>query len=436
MLHLVLVGLHQLVVFVHVDVALLAHLLLLTLAPARLNAQMLVHLRFEDAELIQLRLGRHTQTTVTVGTVLQTRPEVRELINHPGIVAYGPLQVACLVEQQGTVEDSHDIVRLLTDDEVEIVDGAVVVAHLHTQLTAVIMCQEVIGIQFERLVVIGHGAPQVIDIVARQGTVHVVPHHRRLEMNGFPQLLISIFPFLTAQTDHCPYRPSLSVVGIQLQRLIQERGSLHRIFLLHAHLRLQLIHLCIGLPPVHHRVELEVRLVIILVLNSTEGAVEPKCLTGRIMEDGHIVIGCRLPVFLHSDAANATQVVDARNIRIQVDGLATIHLRSLEIIQVVFGHGTIEPRLIKIRFSVDYLVEILHGEHIVFIVKSAPTRIQHPVDIVLRMCSKRKHEDDTESHKRQKVAKSSTTPTPFPVLSSLPHVFHTLIINFQLSIFN
>ena len=105
------------------------------------------------------------------------------------------------------------------------------------------------------------------------------------------------------------------------------------------------------------------------------------------MEDGHIVIGGRLLVFLHSDTAHATQVVDARNIRIQVDGLATVHLRSLEIIQVVFGHGTVEPRLIKIRFSIDYLVEILHGEHIVFIVESAPTSIQHPVDIVLRMCS-------------------------------------------------
>ena len=166
MLHLVLVGLHQLVVFVHVDVALLAHLLLLTLAPARLNAQMLVHLRFEDAELIQLRLGCHTQTTVTVGTVLQTRPEVRELINHPGIVAYGPLQVACLVEQQRTVKNSHDIVRLLTDDEVEIVDGAVVVAHLSAQQSTIIMSEEVIGVEVKSRIIVGHSPTQVILIEA------------------------------------------------------------------------------------------------------------------------------------------------------------------------------------------------------------------------------------------------------------------------------
>ena len=64
--YLLLVFHHNLVIFVGVHLATFAHLLALVLAPARLDALMLVHLRFHDTKLVELRLGGEAETTIAV----------------------------------------------------------------------------------------------------------------------------------------------------------------------------------------------------------------------------------------------------------------------------------------------------------------------------------------------------------------------------------
>ena len=134
----------------------LAHLLLGLRTPARLDTEMLVHLRLEDTELIQLCLRRHTQSAIAMSTGGKTRPEIRKLIDYRSIIADSRLQVARLVMQKRTVEYRHEVLRLHLDDEVEIGDGTVVITQLHTHQSTVVVSEEVVRIQVDSGIIVAH----------------------------------------------------------------------------------------------------------------------------------------------------------------------------------------------------------------------------------------------------------------------------------------
>ena len=89
---------------------------------------MLVHLRLEYAELVGLRLGRHAQPAIAVGTIGQSRPEIRELSYHLGIVRDGRAQVTRLVVEHASVKEGQEVFRLHLDDKIEVSNGPVVIA--------------------------------------------------------------------------------------------------------------------------------------------------------------------------------------------------------------------------------------------------------------------------------------------------------------------
>ena len=267
-LHFLFIGLDQLVVLVQVDVTQLARLTFFLTAPALLAAQVFIHLRLEDAEFVHLGFRRHAQFPVADSSVLQSGPEVRVLVDDLSIVINGTVDVTRPVAQQRPVEDGHDVVGFTLDDEVEVFDGSVVVAHLHTQLASVVVSKEVVGIELDGLVIVGHGSAQVVEVVAGQCPVHVVVGHTGFQMNGTAELLVSVLPLLVSQAEHGAKRPHIAVVGVQLKRLVQILRTGHGVFLLEANLALQLVDLGVLAPSHHHRVELEVGLVVVLALDA------------------------------------------------------------------------------------------------------------------------------------------------------------------------
>ena len=102
-------------------------------------AEAFIHLGLEDAELIEFCLFGVTQPAITGGTMLESEPEVRIFLDHLGIITDGSPQVTRLLKQQGTVEECHQVVRFEFQHEVEVFDTPVVVAHLGTQQSSVIM---------------------------------------------------------------------------------------------------------------------------------------------------------------------------------------------------------------------------------------------------------------------------------------------------------
>ena len=166
MFHLLFVCHHELVVFLQVLITALTHLTLFLGHPG-LFAITLVHLGLQDTELIQLGLSCIAQTTVARGPVLQAKPEVREFLDDLRIVTDGRPEITGLFQQQGPVEQRHQVVGLQLQHEVEVFDTSVVIAHLGSQQTTVIVSQEVVGIQVEGRVIIGHGPAQVVLVIPR-----------------------------------------------------------------------------------------------------------------------------------------------------------------------------------------------------------------------------------------------------------------------------
>ena len=168
---------------------------------------MLVHLRLEDAELIELSLVFHAQAAVAVGAVLQSNPEVGILVYHLGVVAYGAPQVAGPVQQGGAVVGGHEVVGLHLEHVVEVVNGPVVVAHLYTEQSAVVVSQEVIGVEVDGGVIVGHGSAQVVAVEACQRAVHIVAHHLGFQVDGLGELLVRPLPVFSREADVGPCHP-------------------------------------------------------------------------------------------------------------------------------------------------------------------------------------------------------------------------------------
>ena len=95
-LHLLLVSNSQLIILLDILVATLTHLIL---RESWLLTKALVNLRLQNSELILLRLLRHTQTAIALGTLVQTRPEVRIFVDDLAIVTDSSSGVACLLQQ-------------------------------------------------------------------------------------------------------------------------------------------------------------------------------------------------------------------------------------------------------------------------------------------------------------------------------------------------
>ena len=100
------------------------------------------------------------------------------------------------MEEQRPVVDSHDVVWLHAHDKVEIFDGTVVITHLHAQDATVVMCEEIIRIDFNSHVIIRHSAAKVVDIEPCQCPVDIATRHLRLEVNHLSKLLVRLLPFL------------------------------------------------------------------------------------------------------------------------------------------------------------------------------------------------------------------------------------------------
>ena len=132
-----------------------------------------------------------------------------------------------------------------------------------------------------------------------------------------------------------------------------------------------------------HRIDLCQRKIIVLILNQTENTVMPKALIIRIIAQGLIVILYRLGIFLLVDAAEATQLVGVHHIRVTFDGFSTVTLCPTEVIEIEFCHSSEEPRFKEPGFLTDGLIEILDGEHIVFIVESGTPHHHQTVGIEL-----------------------------------------------------
>ncbi len=343
-------------------------------------------------KLVGLGLLRHAKAAVAFGTVLQACPEVGELVNDLRVIADSPPQVARLFEQQPTVEQSQIVVRLKREHKIKVGDCPVVVAHLRTEQATVVVAEEIVRLQVKGCVVVGHCSAQIVPVDPCQSPVYVVPGMARQEVDGLVEELLRLFPLALRKADQGAFRPRSAVIRVDFEALVESRDGLGCVVLHEEHFSPHRECRRILAPPRIHRVEFAKRGIIFLVVYAAKHAVVPqppvlrviaKC--PRIVVDGSLV-------FSEPYSHYAAKLVAVHHVWIAIDCLGAIVLRPDEIVEVVFRHGPIEPRLVKIGLCVDGLVEILYRKHIVLVIKRTAPYCHEPVSIELRHCHHRHKE--------------------------------------------
>ena len=183
------------------------------------------------------------------------------------------------------------------------------------------MGKKVVGVDFKGLVIIGHGAPQVVDVVACQGTVDVIIDGGGLQVDGLGELGIGVFPFFSRKADHGPHGPQVAVVGVDFQALVEKLCPLHGVFLQQEHFSFERIRLGKVFPSCHHRVEVFVGMVVVFLLYAAEHAVVPQILVVGQETYGFVIIVDGLLEVSLPDVAQGSQFKDVGDVGVQVDGL-------------------------------------------------------------------------------------------------------------------
>ena len=245
------------------------------------------------------------------------------------------------------------------------------------------MPKKVVGLQVECHVIVGHGPAQVVLVVAGKCPVDIVAAVLRQQTDGLVKIVFSLFPLLARQADDAPRRPGLSVVRINLDAFLQRRDGFGGVFLLHIHIGLHGVGWSMSAPPSENGVNLGQRGVIRLGMQPTEYPVVPQVTVLRVVAQGKGIVLGRLNIVFLLDAAQSSQFVKTGYVWITLDGLRAVGFGPGKVVQIVFGHGTEEPRLVKIGLGRNGLIKILDGKDIVLVIKSRTTDGEQAVDIIL-----------------------------------------------------
>ena len=103
----------------------------------------------------------------------------------------------------------------------------------------------------------------------------------------------------------------------------------------------------------------------------------------RVVAQCGIVVADRLSIVFLLDATESAQLVDADDIRVAADGLGAVALSTGKVVEIVFRHAAIVPRLKEIGLGIDGLIEILDGEDVVLVVECRAPDGHQTVGIVL-----------------------------------------------------
>ncbi len=381
MFHLLYIFHSQLVVFLDVEVATFSHLFF---RESRLNTQAFVHLCFEDSEFVELCLFAHTEFSVTVGTVLQSKPEVWKFRNDFRIVPYGTSDISGILQQECAVEECHEVIGLQVEHEVKVEDGLVVISHLCPQESSVVVCEEVVGIEVERSIIVCHGSPEVIEVESGNGSVHIAIHSFGHEVDGFAEILVALFPLMPCHADDGFLTPQRTVVWVDSNTFIECDNSFCGVFLEHIDLCLHGIDFRVLAPSGEHGVYLCQCHIILFLLNMTKHSVVPQISVLRVVFQCFIVVFHGSGKVVLSDAAESSEFIDADHKRVSVKCLGTVVFSSLVVVEIEFRQTSVEPWFVEIRFCRDHLIEILYGEHIVFIVECRLS--YHEQSVGIKLC--------------------------------------------------
>ena len=87
--------------------------------------------------------------------------------------------------------------------------------------------------------------------------------------------------------------------------------------------------------------------------------------------------------FLELYACQSPKFIDIGQIGVSAECFIAVGLGAEIVVEIIFCHGSEKPWFIEVRFCADGLIEILDGEHIIFVIQCTPSDGQQSVCIKL-----------------------------------------------------
>ena len=118
-------------------------------------------------------------------------------------------------------------------------------------------------------------------------------------------------------------------------------------------------------------------------MNPAENTIMPMILIIRIIFQCLGVVFYGFLKLILPNTTESSQFIGIHYIRITLDSLITVCLSTSKVVKVILGHTTEEPRFIKIRLCSYSLIKIVHGQHIILIIKGRPADVYQSVGVKL-----------------------------------------------------
>ena len=297
----------------------------------------------------------------------------------------GTAFVADILQQSGSVEGRHHVVRVDGKDEVEVFDGKVVFSHIGTQKPSVVVPDEILGLKVKGTVIVSHRIAIVVEVVVAEGTVDECVSLFGVETERFVKVLDGFVVLLMAHQNVGFSCMGTYVVFVHFEGLVDAGFCCGGVFSLKKDLCFEGIAVCLFCPPLDDDVGDAVGTVETVCLNVAESEVVPEgTVFGQHVSNGPVVSDS-IRKTVHVDVGKPSQFVGVWEIRVALDGLGTVECGTGVIIKVELCHAPIEIGLIEVRFVVDDKVEVTDGEHIIIVRKGIATNVHHAVGVDLGM---------------------------------------------------
>ena len=118
-------------------------------------------------------------------------------------------------------------------------------------------------------------------------------------------------------------------------------------------------------------------------MHPAQGKIMPKADVLRIQLQGPLIIPDGILVFPLAYARDASYLIGVHHKRVSLQRFAAVRLSALIVVKIHLGKTAVEERLRHVRLCVNYLIEILNGQHIVLKIERVLSDGHHPFGIDL-----------------------------------------------------
>ena len=210
-------------------------------------------------------------------------------------------------------------------------------------------------------------------------------------MYSLIQVFFCINIFFFHQVKHSTGSPCIRIITVYFQSLIEISLSSQCILLLQVNFPSHQICFRISRRDFNQTVQFLLGYIIVFLSDTAQNQIMPQRYIFRIkLQSLDIVFYCTRKVIL-LDTSQTSNLVCIYHKRISFDSFRTVLFRSLEIIQIDFCQTTEKIRVRQIGFSIDNLIEILDGQHIVLEIERISPNSHYTVRVNLGTDHQWKH---------------------------------------------